>query len=93
MSLRKIGLVLLVVLVVLGIFLGGQYVGRRKARPVEWLSQDLGGKYVIDFDITCPSKDGKTPGKSLGKVQMDADLTNGKWRVVRNDPGKFPTCD
>lgn len=92
--LKKIGVIVAVLIVVGGVFLGGQYIGlRKKQRPVEWFSQ-ASGRYLINEDMRCPSPDGgKTPGKLLGKIQADFDLTNGKWKVVRNDPGKWPSCE
>lgn len=85
MSLRKIlGVVGVIVLVVAAVLVG-QYYGRRGPRPVEWLSQDV-GVFIVDQEIKCKN------GKSLGRVQIDVNLTNGKLRVVRNDPGRWPYC-
>jgi hypothetical protein len=80
---------------------GGVYwAGRKSATPkLTRYSQIMGG-YLIDKDVVCPARtepgpDGKPrviPGRSLGKVQVDLDLTNGKLHVVRNDPGLTPTC-
>ena len=66
-------------------FEGGQYWGRRKPKPVEWYSQ-LKGSYLIDEEYKCKN------GRALGRVQVDLNLTNGKFRVIRNDPGKWPYC-
>jgi hypothetical protein len=78
------GVVLLLVAVAL--VLGGMYAGRKTYKPsVRWLSQ-LSGEYPIDKEFHCKN------GQSLGRVQADLDLTNGKWTVLRNDPGKYPKC-
>ena len=66
----------------------GQYYGRRSKQPVEWLSQRNGGKYPIELEIRCPRG-----GKSLGFIQADMNLETGKWRIIRNDPGKWGACD
>lgn len=79
-----VGLLLLVSVV----FLVGQYLGRRGPRPVEWLSQAV-GRYFIDQEVKCPGPN----GKSLGWIKADLNLTNGKIRIVRNDPGKWPSCE
>jgi len=62
------------------------WIGRRsaKAKVTKW--SQLTGKYLIEQEVSCPN------GKKLGMVQVDLDLTNGKLRVVRNDPGKYPSC-
>lgn len=83
------------------VVIGGVYWAGRKSATVRitTYSQMMGG-YLIDKDVTCPAKigtgpDGKPttiPGKLLGKVQVDLDLTNGKLKVVRNDPGQTPSC-
>lgn len=92
MSLRKIAGVIGVVVLIVAAVLVGQYYGRRGPRPVEWLSQAI-GRYFVDQEVRCASPDGgKTPGKSLGWIKADLNLTNGKIRIVRNDPGKWPVC-
>lgn len=83
---KSVGAVALLLLVG-GVFLVGQYLGRRGPRPVEWLSQALGGRYMVDQEVKCAN------GKSLGWIKVDLNLTNGKLRVVRNDPGKWPACE
>jgi len=60
--------------------------GSHTAKPkIRWYSQMM-GTYVIDREVTCPN------GKNVGRVQVDYDLTNGKWKTVRNDPGATPDC-
>jgi hypothetical protein len=67
------------------------YWGRHTAKPrIVWFS-DLAtftGKtqYLIDAEVKCPN------GKDLGRLQVDLNLTNGKIRIVRNDPGEYPSC-
>jgi hypothetical protein len=67
------------------------FLGRHTAKPrIVWFS-DLAtftGKtqYLIDADVKCPN------GKDLGRLQVDLNLTNGKIRIVRNDPGEYPSC-
>lgn len=85
MSLRKILGVVGVLVLAVAVFLGGQYWGRRGPRPTEWLSQAV-GLYIVDQEVKCKN------GKSLGRIQIDINLTNGKMRVVRNDPGRWPYC-
>lgn len=73
------------------IFIGSFFLGRHSAKPaVVWLS-DLAvvtghPGYYIDAEVTCAN------GKKLGKLQIDINLTNGKLRVIRNDPGKDASC-
>jgi hypothetical protein len=68
------------------------FAGRKTASPTVKTFSDLSmfttGKraYLVDTEAKCPN------GKSLGRVQVDLDLTTGKWKVVRNDPGKEPSC-
>lgn len=72
-------------LLAIGLFFAGQYYGRKKSQPIEWLSQING---PIKFGpIRCAN------GKVLGEIWLDVNLTNGKWRVIRNDPGKWPSCN
>lgn len=85
----------------LAIVAGVYWAGRKSATPKITHYSQLVGVYVIDKEVTCPARvgtgpDGKPttiPGKSLGKVQVDLDLTNGKLKVVRNDPGLTPSCN
>jgi hypothetical protein len=86
----KIGLAVLGLLILAGSF----YLGRSTAKPqVIWFSDInpyLGGgpkQYLMDVPVKCAN------GKDLGKIQVDLNLTNGKLRVVRNDPGKTPSCE
>ena len=93
-------LVALLLLTIIAVF--SFWFGRRTARPTVRTLSDLqlavGGQrhYWIDTDVKCPDvrdSAGKIqPGKNLGKLQVDLDLTNGKLRVVRNDAGKEPSC-
>lgn len=90
------GVVVVTALTVAGVY----WAGRKSATPKITHYSQLVGVYVIDKEVTCPARvgtgpDGKPatiPGKSLGKVQVDLDLTNGKLKVVRNDPGLTPSC-
>jgi hypothetical protein len=67
--------------------LGGAFwAGKKSAKPEIKTWHELTGKYLIDEEISCAN------GKKLGRVQVDLNLTNGKVRVVRNDPGKEPDC-
>jgi hypothetical protein len=78
------------------LFLGTMYsvyqLGRRNERKITWFSE-LGQRvygrrtYIIDSPIVCPN------GKNLGQLQIDINLTNGKVRIVRNDPGLEPSCE
>jgi hypothetical protein len=84
------GLAVLVILLALYI---SYLVGRRQERPVIWLS-DLALKIqgrksypLLNLEIRCANN------KSLGVIQADINLTNGKVRIVRNDPGPLPSCD
>lgn len=80
------------VLLWLAVVGGAFFIGRKTAKPTVKMYSDLtmfiSGKrtYLIDTDVKCPN------GRDLGKVQVDLDLTNGKLHVVRNDPGKEPSC-
>ena len=71
---------------------GAFWIGRKTAKPTIKTYSDLtmfvSGKraYLIDTDVKCAN------GRDLGQVQVDLDLTNGKLRVIRNDPGKEPSC-
>jgi hypothetical protein len=72
-------------------FVASFFFGRHTAKPtVVWLSDlnvALGRSgYLLDVDVACAN------GKKLGKLQVDLNLTNGKLRVVRNDPGTEPSC-
>lgn len=82
---KKAAWAVLAVAILTSAYFAGQYRGRRSPKPVEWLSQDIGG--YIEYPIKCKS------GKDLGKIWFDVNLTNGKWKVVRNDPGKYPSCN
>lgn len=83
---KRVVIGLLIFLVVSSSFLFGRKIG--SAKPKITMFSQLTGNYLIDKDIVCPGPN----GKNLGKLQVDLDLTNGKIRVVRNDPGKEPSC-
>lgn len=66
-------------------------LGQHSATKVRWYSEltekTMGQKiYPINVNIRCMN------GKDLGQLQVDLDLTNGKLRVVRNDPQNAPNC-
>lgn len=83
-GMAKIATGLLFILLLCGSYL----FGKKSAKPKITMFSQLTGMYLVDKDIICPVPN----GKNLGKVQVDLDLTNGKLRVVRNDPGKEPSC-
>ena len=62
------------------------WIGKKSATPEITRLSQLTGKYAINEEIKC------TNGRSLGWVQVDIDLAKEKLRVVRNDPGRHPSC-
>jgi hypothetical protein len=75
----------------------GTYALGRRAAPfsgkggVTWWSeytQAISGQkaYLVNIPVKCPN------GKDLGVFQLDLNLRNGKWRIVRNDAGLEPSC-
>jgi hypothetical protein len=85
----KIGLALLGLAILMGSFFLGRHTVRHQVIWFSDINPYLGGQraYLIDIPVKCAN------GKDLGKIQVDLNLTNGKLRVVRNDPGKEPSCD
>jgi hypothetical protein len=72
-------------------FYGTYALGRRADRGVTWWSeytQAISGQkaYLVNIPVKCPN------GKDLGVFQLDLNLRNGKWRIVRNDAGLEPSC-
>jgi hypothetical protein len=84
---------LAVILGLLGALYGVYQLGRREERKITWFSEMTmkvyGRKvpYLSTQAIICPN------GKVLGPVEIDLNLTNGKLRIIRNDPGLEPSCD
>jgi hypothetical protein len=67
-------------------------LGETHAKRVTWFSelfQRTQGNpaYLINMMVTCAN------GKPLGLLQVDLNLTNGKLRIVKNDPGPLPSCE
>jgi hypothetical protein len=79
---------LLLLVLVVSLFLMGMVTGRSmRPKTVEIRTyHDIFGAYPIDQEVKCANQ------RSLGRIQADLDLTNGKWKIVRNDPGKHPDC-
>lgn len=78
---------LLFMAVLYGVF---QY-GKRSERRITWFSELLERtqgrrQYFMDFEVVCSN------GKDIGRMQVDLNLTNGKVRIVRNDPMNEPNC-
>lgn len=89
---KKITMYVLMILTSIAILYGAYRLGRREEHKITWLSeltQRTVGKniYALDLRLVCLN------GKDLGVIQVDLNLTNSKFRIVRNDPGLEPNCN
>ena len=88
---KRVAVIFGPVVIFLMLLIGVYKLGQKSQSKVTWFA-DLAEKtrgqrvYLIDINVICSN------GKDLGKLQVDLNLTNGRLRVIRNDPGLEPNC-